>query len=155
MLPAIVAAILVILSNILLLFFIKNRIIRTLKLYLEAPNADTPSQLALFSNDIAQQFASNLLQGLKMTELGLKRGSQKQEEAVQAAIVTDLATAKSPMLGMALKAFPNLATLAGKNKEIANLAMAALQGMNKGGSDQGNTGGGNGGYDNPLDINQF
>lgn len=105
----------------------ERRILTVLRSYFEPADENTPSQFSQVTDAISKQFASAMMSNLKMTELGVKRGEQRQEQAVNAALMEDVTVMQSPMLGALLQQFPKLSKLAGKNPQLAGMALGKLQ----------------------------
>ena len=103
---------------------IKSKVIRFIRAFVEPKTNGEQSPLADSIDNISKRLASSIIENIKMTELGFKRGAQKQEQAVEAAITKDIISYNEPLIGAALQMFPNLSKLANKNPQ---LAMAASQ----------------------------
>ncbi len=137
MITGIIAALLVIISNVLMYLYVKKRLLNGMRSFFNAPNADTPSQFAETTGAIAQQFSQSMLNGFKATALGVARGEQKQSKAVDAALVKDAIAANNPLIGMLMQSMPQLNKLTNKNPELVAMAVQKLAGMSKGGGGNG------------------
>ena len=134
MITAIVAALLIILSNIIILLYVKSTIKRNFQAYFEAPDKETPSAFFQLTDMMAKQWAYHIMHQFKSTNAGLASGEARQEKAMSQAIVKDVAQQQNPLLGIALNQFPNLTKLVAKNPELLNIAQQVMSNFkNKGG----------------------
>ncbi len=106
--------------------------LRAIKAYFESPDADTPSQFALVTDAVGKQFAHSIVSNLKATSLGVSRGIQKQDLAVEKAVAADMLADVNPLLATAIESMPALKKLVEKKPQLAMAASAFLKTKGKG-----------------------
>jgi len=107
----------------------KEALLRNIKLYFTAPDANTPSEffkLVAASGDIVAQ---SLFLRLKGQEGQAKGVNNRRERMVNEAVVKDMAGQASPILALLLEQFPELSKVAGRNPAVAANLMEGIAGF--------------------------
>ena len=86
----------------------------------------TPSPLAIVITSLADQAVRNAVGYLKASFMGKKSGESRGDDALQADIQLDLASAANPLIGQVLNGIPALRRLAKKNPGLIDLALSRM-----------------------------
>lgn len=100
------------------------------KSYFETDDPDQPSQFGSFVDIVTSQLASKIVSSVR-AQLNQASGVvSRNDKAVDGALATDILSAASPIAGMALNAFPQLAKLIKKNPSVVGLVLDKMAGVN-------------------------
>ena len=134
-LTVVLTAIFFLLANVAVLFYVKRRLTLGLLSYLAA-RGDRPSEFAELVGVILDQAAAKNAQSLKGVFMGQNSVASKNAGKLDQAVTADMIGQQSPMLGMAMSAFPNLSKLVTKNPGALDMLASLIKGQGKGdGSD--------------------
>lgn len=128
-------AILVVLFTILCVVFLsilavnrlKSQAFRLARAYFEPPDPKTPAEFARTIDLIAARFSAHLSASIKASFMGDASVDAKMQKRVDQALAKDEVGQTSPLLGMALEAWPSLGGLVTKNSKYMPLVLNALK----------------------------
>jgi hypothetical protein len=88
-----------------------------------SPGPDKPSQFALIIDVIAGAFSQKIMASIKGSTMNGASVATRQANAIQGALITDIASQQNPLMGAALAQFPALRKLITKNPQLLDLAV--------------------------------
>lgn len=104
----------------------ENEVIESIYAFISPKSDGEASALALFTDQIAAQFATRLQGSIKAGMMGESSAAARQRAGIDGEITLDLVQAGNPQLAALLQAFPNLQKRIKKNPALAGMAIEAL-----------------------------
>lgn len=112
----------------------KQAFLEALKLYFEAPNAETPSQFALLTEVVSERFSQKMVASLKSSFMGMQSVDAKNVGRLESDLLQDVASQQNPALGAILGAYPAVARRLAKNPSLLPLVQNIMAKVGAGGT---------------------
>jgi len=116
------------------LAFVYYKFTRRIKQFVLPPGPEIPSELAQYTDLIAQVMISRAMVSLKGHDMNAKSLEVRQANAVNKAVVKDTLAAVNPLLGLLANQYPNLVKTIAKNQELIPYALELAAKLQQGGN---------------------